>query len=142
VYCSTSSQNFASLEHRHDISQLRFIISQRFSMALRSGDWGVHLKGQFAQKWQCCHHLLTLKFFQTCMNFLLLNRKEDILKNVSNQTSDVPHWLPYIFPINSSVIDILQIILSVCVRIMLCVTTTITRPSTATPSTGSWNNVH
>jgi len=31
----------------------------------------------------------TLKLFQTCMNFfLLLNTKEDILKNVGNQTVD------------------------------------------------------
>ena len=29
--------------------------------------------------------------------FLLLNTKEDILKNVSNQTVDGPHWLPYLF---------------------------------------------
>jgi len=26
--------------------------------------------------------------------FLLLNTKEDLLKNVSNQTVDGPHWLP------------------------------------------------
>jgi len=43
----------------------------------------------FTQKWKFCHHLLTLKFFQTCMSFfLLLNSKEDILKNVGNQTVD------------------------------------------------------
>ncbi len=31
-----------------------------------------------------CHHLLTLKLFQTCVSFfLLLNTKEDILKNTS-----------------------------------------------------------
>ncbi len=36
------------------------------------------LKAQFTQKWKCCHHLLTFKLFQTCMNFyLLLNTKED-----------------------------------------------------------------
>jgi len=33
-----------------------------------------------------CHHLLTLKLFQTCVNFsLLLNTKEDILKNRVNK---------------------------------------------------------
>jgi len=34
--------------------------------------WMVILKGQFTQKWTFCHHLLTLKLFQTCMNFFLL----------------------------------------------------------------------
>jgi len=35
--------------------------------------------------------ILTLKLFQTCVNFfLLLNTKDDILKNVSNQTVDGP----------------------------------------------------
>ncbi len=34
-------------------------------------------------------------FSQTYMNFcLLLNIKEDILKNVGNQTADGSHWLP------------------------------------------------
>jgi len=38
-----------------------------------------------------CH--LPLKLFQTCMCFfLLLNTKEDILKNVGNQTVDSSHW--------------------------------------------------
>jgi len=38
-----------------------------------------------------CHHLPTLKLFQTYMNFfLLLNTKEDILKNMGNQTVDGP----------------------------------------------------
>jgi len=33
--------------------------------------------------------ILTLKLFQTCMSFfLLLYTKEDILKNVGNQTAD------------------------------------------------------
>ncbi len=45
-----------------------------------------NLKGQFTQKWKFCHHLLTLKYFQTCMNvFVLLNTKEDILKNEGNR---------------------------------------------------------
>ncbi len=40
--------------------------------------------------------ILALKLFQTCMSFfLLLNTKEDILKNVGNQTADDLHWLPY-----------------------------------------------
>ncbi len=31
-------------------------------------------------KWKFCHHLFSLKLFQTCMNFfLLLNTKEDIV---------------------------------------------------------------
>ncbi len=34
-----------------------------------------------------------LSSFQTCMNFfLLLNIKEDILKNVGNQKTVGPHW--------------------------------------------------
>ncbi len=34
------------------------------------------------------------KLFQTCMSFfLLLSTKEDILKNVGNQTVDGIHWL-------------------------------------------------
>ncbi len=42
-----------------------------------------------------CQHLLTHKVFQTCMNFvLLLNTKEDILKNVGNQTVDGSLGLP------------------------------------------------
>jgi len=41
-------------------------------------------------------NLSSFKLFQTCMSFfLLLNTKEDILKNVSNQTVDGPHWLPH-----------------------------------------------
>ncbi len=38
--------------------------------------------------------------FQTCTSFfLLLNIKEDILKNAGNQTVDGPHCLPqYFFP--------------------------------------------
>jgi len=41
------------------------------------------LKGYSStQKWKFSYHLLTLKFLQTCMRFfLLLNTKEDILKN-------------------------------------------------------------
>ncbi len=35
------------------------------------------LKGQFTQKWKFCHHLLTLKLFQTC------------LKNVEKNTLEV-----------------------------------------------------
>ncbi len=43
------------------------------------------LKGQFTQKWKFCHPLLSLKYFQTCMNVFVLNTKEDILKNVWNR---------------------------------------------------------
>jgi len=41
-----------------------------------------------------CHHLFTLEMFQSCMNFfLLLNKKEDFLKNVSNQSVPLlPVW--------------------------------------------------
>jgi len=40
-------------------------------------------------------NLFTLKLFQTCMDFfLLLNTKEDTLKNMGNQTVDGPHCLP------------------------------------------------
>ncbi len=36
--------------------------------------------------------------FQTCVSFLLmLNTKEDILKNAGNRTVDGPHW-PISFP--------------------------------------------
>ncbi len=39
-----------------------------------------------------CHNLLTLMSFQTCMSyFLMLNLKEDILKNAGNQTVVGPH---------------------------------------------------
>jgi len=42
-------------------------------------------KRQFTQKGTFCHHLLTLKLFQTYMNFfLLLNTQEDILNNAWN----------------------------------------------------------
>ncbi len=35
--------------------------------------------------------------FQTCMHlFLMLNIKENVLKNAGNQTADYPHSLPYI----------------------------------------------
>jgi len=38
------------------------------------------------------HYLLTLMVFQTCIHyFLVLNTKEDILKNVGNQTFAVSH---------------------------------------------------
>ncbi len=35
--------------------------------------------------------------FQTLYDFLLLNTKEDILKNVDNRTVVGPHWLYYLF---------------------------------------------
>ncbi len=53
-----------------------------------------HFKGIVHPKW-ICHHLLTLTLFQTCMSiFILLRTKEDVLKNVCNQTGDGSHWLP------------------------------------------------
>ncbi len=40
-------------------------------------------------------YTLTLMSFQICMSFfLLLNTKQDILKNVGNQTFAGSHWLP------------------------------------------------
>jgi len=39
-----------------------------------------------------CHHLLTIILFQTFI--VLLNTKEDILKNVGNQTVDGHRLLP------------------------------------------------
>ncbi len=45
------------------------------------------IKGMVHPKWKFCHYLLTLTLSQTCINFfLVLNKKEDILKNVGNQT--------------------------------------------------------
>jgi len=69
-----------------------------------------------------CHHLLTLKLFQSCMNIflLLLNTKEDILKNVSNQTltsivGEKKKTMEQQGPINCLLTDILQNIFS-CVQ--------------------------
>ncbi len=43
---------------------------------------------KFCLKLKYCHHLLTLKSFQTSMSFfLLLNTKENIFKNVCTQTA-------------------------------------------------------
>ncbi len=54
------------------------------------------LKVRFTQKWYFCHHFLTLKSFQDCMTlFLLWNTKEDVLKNVYNQTTLVTIDLQY-----------------------------------------------
>ncbi len=53
------------------------------------------LTGQFTQKSKFSHHLLTLKYFQTCMNvFVQANTKEDILKKVCIQAVLGHHWLP------------------------------------------------
>jgi len=55
---------------------------------------GLGLKGYSKQKFTSPNHLLTLKLLQTCMSFLLLlNTKEDILKNDWNQTVVWHHWL-------------------------------------------------
>ncbi len=40
------------------------------------------LKGQINEKWNFCHHLLTLMSFQTCMTYFLLLNTKYILKNV------------------------------------------------------------
>jgi len=53
------------------------------------------LKGLFTQNWQFSQHLFTVMLFQTCTSFfLLMNTKEDILKNIANQTVDGTHWPP------------------------------------------------
>ncbi len=54
--------------------------------------------------------LLTLKFFQTCSLFLVLNTEEDILKNAGNQTVNGSHWLLYygVAAVNCLVTSILQ----------------------------------
>ncbi len=65
-------------------------------------------------KMNFCHYLLTHMSFQTCMDFfLLLNTKEDILKNVGNQTVDGSHsmfsilWMS-MAAVNCLVTNILQ----------------------------------
>ncbi len=56
------------------------------------------LKGTVQPKMKILSFSLTVKFFQTCMSFfLLLNIKEDILKNVGIQTDSGFHWLPLWF---------------------------------------------
>ncbi len=71
------------------IDQVNFFV---FSRAFFDA---VPLKGLFTPKWTFCHHLFTLHLFQTCMIFFLLfNTKEDILKNVGDQTVDGSPWLP------------------------------------------------
>jgi len=48
-----------------------------------------HLKKYFSQKYNFSPYFL---LYQTCMSlFLLLNTKEDTLKNVSDQTVDGTH---------------------------------------------------
>ncbi len=47
-----------------------------------------HLKGSFNQKFKFCHHLLTLKYFQTCMNVIvLLNTKGRYSEECGKQSS-------------------------------------------------------
>jgi len=54
---------------------------------LNGFEW--YVKGWFTQNFS----LLALKLFQTCMSFtVLLNTKEDVLKNV-----DASNWRPYYF---------------------------------------------
>jgi len=48
-----------------------------------------------AERTRAAHHLLTLKLLQTCMSvFLLLDIKEDILKNDWNQTVFLAPFTP------------------------------------------------
>ncbi len=58
-----------------------------FGSVKRYNDTFCSIKGTVHPKIkQFCHHLLSLKYFQTCMNvFVLPNTKEDILKNVGNR---------------------------------------------------------
>jgi len=50
------------------------------------------MKKEFHSQKGKFYHLLTLKLFQTCMNFfLLLKTKEDILMKVRNKTVVGPH---------------------------------------------------
>ncbi len=58
-----------------------------FESVKRYNDTFCLIKGTVHPKMkQFCHHLLSLKYFQTCMNvFVLPNTKEDILKNVGNR---------------------------------------------------------
>ncbi len=71
------------------------IIRRDFSYDICKLSWSflccsLSLKAQFTQTFQFCHRLLTLMLFQTCMNvFLLLNTKEDILKNVGDLMSSM-----------------------------------------------------
>ncbi len=49
-------------------------------------------------KWKFCHHLLTIMLLKTWMSFyFVLNTKEDIWKNIGNQTVAGSHWLPCFF---------------------------------------------
>ncbi len=50
------------------------------------------IKGIVHPKNKILSLLLTVMLYQTCINFILvLNTKEDILKNVGNQTFAGPH---------------------------------------------------
>ncbi len=50
------------------------------------------LKGQFTQKWKFRHHLLTLRLYQSCMHFFLLNTKHDIWRMLGKK-----EYTPHIF---------------------------------------------
>ncbi len=50
------------------------------------------IKGIVHPKIYFCHYLVTHMLSQTCFNFFLVpNTKEDILKNLGNQTVAGPH---------------------------------------------------
>ncbi len=52
----------------------------------------MYLKGWLTQKWKFGYLLRTQKVSQICMNlFVLLNTKEYMWKNMSNQTADGTH---------------------------------------------------
>jgi len=51
----------------------------------KSKDYNLKHHPKFTHKWKFCYHLLTLKCFQTYINFVLvLNIKEDVLKTFDN----------------------------------------------------------
>lgn len=55
------------------------------------------IKGKFSQKWKS----LALMLFRTCMSFSSVERKEDILKSVDNETADASLTLTTFFNIPS-----------------------------------------
>ncbi len=60
-----------------------------------------------------------LKLFQTCVSFfLLLNTKDDILRNANNWTCFSPHWIPYnffhFFQISCFILSRIKKLIQVC----------------------------
>ncbi len=56
-----------------------------------------NLKENYPKMNTYCHHLLTWSFSKLYEFLSSAENKEDILKNVGNQTVSGPHWLPYNF---------------------------------------------